>query len=184
MVFSSPWTRHVFHFYSCFLVSSLRSHSLSGCSYQPTSPRSTQRKKGVCLRTIKRADRRLTFRMTQRTQLILLSGTPRVMESTGGRLKPGTWGMASDWAHLPVSGSLSSFVYYPSAKSEPCFFFVFSTNISKSEDEKQQSQDPCFVFGWTNMGIVAIYRCSTEKIRRRQRCLNGQHEENQWLVGF
>lgn len=57
MVFSSLWTCHVFHFYSCFLVSSLRSHSLSGCSYQPTSPRSTQRKRGsVCAQLKEQTD--------------------------------------------------------------------------------------------------------------------------------
>lgn len=49
--------------------------------------------------------------MTQRTPLILVSGTPRAMESSGGRLKQGTWGAASDWAHLPIS-PLSCFFFF------------------------------------------------------------------------
>lgn len=54
---------------------------------------------------LKRADRGVDFRMAQRTPLILVSGTQRVMENTGGegRLKQDMWGAASDWAHLPVS---------------------------------------------------------------------------------
>lgn len=62
--------------------------------------------------------------MTQRTPLIPVSGTPRATESAGGRLKQGTWGAASDWAHLPIS-PLSCF----------CFFIIIQQNLS-----------PCFAF--------------------------------------
>lgn len=67
------------------------------------------------------------FWMTQRTTLIPVCGTPKVMESTGGsRLKQSTRGTRSDWAYIPV---IPFCCFYHSTQSKHSFLFVIAPNL-------------------------------------------------------